>query len=128
MRFLPAYISATVLSIIVVPGLCAQERAQPAPLVCAPSSAAADSGRIRLDWWFGPRVGDSVVVVVDGVERWRGVFRLCVDTPQSPPPPWLPAPDSVESVTVRKGEPVRNADQAEGRRASTLIIKTRRKP
>ena len=100
----------------------------PAP-VCAPPAAVTPPGRIRIDGWFGPRVNDSLVIVVDDTVRWRGVYRLCSEAPASPTVPWVPASaDSVRDVSVIRGDRVRALYHLGGRYPSALIIATRRWP
>ena len=93
---------------------------------------AQTSGRVRIDGpgAWGPRLDDSVVLVVDGEERWRGVYAGC-----QPPALTgamhvsLPQPaDSVESIRVIWGDSVRMLFGIGGKWPSAVLIRTRRVP
>jgi hypothetical protein len=95
--------------------------------VCAPASATGRAGHVRIDGWFGAGLNDSLVIVVDGTERWRGLFRLCSEAPASASVSWLPTnPDSMRNVVVIKGDTVRTTYRIGGLRPSALIVETRR--
>ena|SRR5437016_3733891 len=99
------------------------------PPVCAPPAARASVGRVRIDGWFGPGVNDSLIIVVDGTVRWRGLYRLCSESPASQTVPWLPATsDSIRNLSVITGDTVRTTFHMAGSHPSAVIIETRRKP
>ncbi len=99
------------------------------PPTCAPPAAQAPAGRVRIDGWFGPRVNDSLIIVVDGTERWRGLYRLCSESPASGTVPWLPASsDSIRNLSVISGDTVRATFHLGGSHPSVMIIETRRRP
>jgi len=99
------------------------------PPVCAPPVARAPAGRVRIDGWFGPGVNDSLIIVVDDTLRWRGLYRLCSESPASATVPWLPlSPDSVRNVSVITGDTVRATFHLGGPHPSAMIIETRRRP
>ncbi len=79
--------------------------------VCAPAAARAPAGRLRIDGWFGPNVDDSLIIVVDGSVRWRGLYRLCSEVPASATVRWLPAGSgSIRNLSVIRGDTVRTTD------------------
>lgn len=92
------------------------------------------SMRVRIDGpgSFHAMPDDSVVVVVDGVERWRGVYAAFVaprtfgvdteawEIPQSA--------DSVQGLLLLKGDSARVLYCVGGRRPLAWIIRTRRVP
>ena len=99
------------------------------PPVCAPPAAQAPAGRVRIDGWFGPGVNDPLIIVVDGTVRWRGLYRLCSESPASGTVPWLPASsDSIRNVSVITGDTVRATFHLGGSHPSAMIIETRRRP
>jgi hypothetical protein len=99
------------------------------PPVCAPPAAQAPPGRVRIDGWFGPSVNDSLIILVDGTVRWRGLYRLCSESPASGTASWLPAiPDSIRNVSEITGDTVRATFRLGGSHPSALIIETRRSP
>jgi len=99
------------------------------PPVCAPPVARAPAGRVRIDGWFGPAVNDSLIIVVDNTVRWRGLYRLCSESPASGTVPWLPdSSDSIRNVSVITGDTVRATFHVGGSHPSAVIIETRRRP
>lgn len=90
--------------------------------------------RVRIDGpgSFHTRPDDSVVVVVDGAERWRGAYAAFVaprtfgvdteawETPQSA--------DSVKGFLLLQGDSARVLYSVGGRRPLAWIIRTRRAP
>ena len=51
--------------------------------VCVDPVPSPPPGTVRIDGpgAFGPHVGDSGIVVINGRERWRGTFTRCADRP-----------------------------------------------
>ena len=117
-------------------GLLACHRAHQSAAVsstfCAPSQATPAEERIRIDGpgAFGPRLNDSLLVVVDGRERWRGVYAICPSSRnlQSAIFDWLPPADSIVSVEVIKSGEARKTYGIGGAAPSVLLIRTRRVP
>jgi hypothetical protein len=107
-----------------------RDPARAAAPVCAPPAALPPADRVRIDGWFGPRLNDSLVIVVDGRERWRGLYRLCSEAPAlSARVAWMPATaDSVRSVQVVHGAAARQTYGIGGTRPSALLIETLRGP
>jgi len=99
------------------------------PPTCAPPAAQVPAGRVRLDGWFGPRVNDSLIIVVDRTERWRGLYHLCSESPASETVPWLPgSSDSIRNISVISGDTVGATFHLGGSHPSAMIIETRRRP
>lgn len=122
-------VSAAVLSSLTA---ChrAPAHAEVAAPLCAPAAEveARTSGRLRIDGpgAWGPSFGDSVVLVVDGVERWRGTYEACRDGRAASP--LLRTADSVVSVMVVRGDSARGRYRIGGARPSAVLVETRRTP
>lgn len=95
--------------------------------ICAPPAAVAPAGHIRIDSWFGPTVNDSLVVIVNGREEWRGLYVLCTDKRAGAvsSTTWrLAATDSIRSLYVIRGDTVRRSFHIGGIKPSAMIIET----
>lgn len=96
--------------------------------LCAPPAVVdvRTSARLHLDGpgaWL-PGLGDSVVLVVDGLERWRGTYETC--RPERVASLLPRRADSVVSVVVVRGDSARLRFGIGGARPAAVLVQTLR--
>ena len=115
---------------IVAMALCACHRSAPmsgiaTDSVCVPARVPRSEGHIQIDGpgSFGPQPGDSLVIVINGREQWRGTLAACAPELASPgidAARWVPPTDTVSSASIGRSEG--------GGRSKTFVLTLRTRP
>ena len=125
------WLTGAVLAVSIAVDACHRAPPNPDPRTsadCLRAQAREDDTRIHIDGRYMalPRLGDSVIYIVNDREVWRGAYDPCHPSPErrAALDHVIPATDSVVSLCVEHGPEAAARYHVGGTRMMAYIIRT----